>query len=111
MANARAFLRLAVLAPIALLVILFSIANRAPTTVSLDPFSREAPALAYTLPLYLIVLAAIGVGLIAGGIGAWLAQGRHRKAERSWRREAQTARADADRLRTSLASQASPPRS
>ncbi|MET0606824.1 MAG: lipopolysaccharide assembly protein LapA domain-containing protein [Beijerinckiaceae bacterium] len=111
MANARKLLKFAVLLPAAAAMILFSIANRAPVTLSLDPFNRETPAISFTLPLYLIVLAAIGVGVLAGGVGAWFAQGRHRKGERTWRREAQTARADAERLRVSLSSQASLPRS
>lgn len=104
MARLRLILKWLLIAPVAVIVVLFSIANRAPVTVSFDPIVREAPAVSATLPLYLVVLAAIALGLIAGGVGAWLAQGRHRKAERRLRRETQVLRADAERFRTSLAS-------
>ena len=103
MAGLRAFIRLAILAPIAAAVIIFAIANRAPVTVSFDPVSREAPIFALAMPLYLLVLIAIGLGVVAGGLGAWLAQGRHRKAERAHRREAQALRGEAERLRAALA--------
>ncbi|MBN9063975.1 MAG: DUF1049 domain-containing protein [Rhizobiales bacterium 65-9] len=103
MAKIRLILKWILIAPLAAIVILFSIANRAPVAVSFDPVSRDAPAYVATLPLYLVVLAAIGLGVIVGGLGAWFAQGRHRKAERRLRREAQTLRADVERYKNSLA--------
>ncbi|WP_342359506.1 LapA family protein [Terrarubrum flagellatum] len=107
----RSALKLILFAPIAAIVILFAIANRTAVTVSFDPVSRDAPALAYTLPLYLIVLIAIAIGVIAGGVGAWFAQGRHRKAARMLKREAHGLRADAERLKASLAARPSLPSS
>lgn len=103
MAQFRFILKWILIAPVAIVIVLFSIANRAPVTVSFDPIMREAPALSATIPLYLVVLAAIALGVIAGGLGAWFAQGRHRKAERTLRRETQILRADAERFKASLA--------
>ena len=53
----KAFLKALVLVPIALLIVLFSVANRAPVRVSLDPFSRDLPTLSYELQLFAVVLA------------------------------------------------------
>lgn len=90
------FLKALVLLPVALVVVALAIANRAPVRVSLDPFDTDAPAVALTVPLYAVVFAAVALGIIVGGIAAWAAQGKHRRARRSQRREI-------DRLRTESA--------
>jgi hypothetical protein len=89
-------------------VILLSVANRAPVTVSLDPFSKGAPELAVTVPLYALVLAAVALGMLIGGVAAWMAGGRQRQAGRASRREASRLRSEADRLRASLAASRDP---
>ena len=57
----KAFFKALVLVPVALVIVLFSVANRGPVRVSLDPFSRDLPMLSYEVPLFLVVLAAIAV--------------------------------------------------
>jgi hypothetical protein len=109
MGSLRAFAKILLIAPIAAAIIVFSVANRASVTVSFDPLARDGSGLSYAVPLYLLVLAAIGLGVLAGGLAAWLGQGRHRKAERSWRREAQGLRVEADRLKASLSARGSLP--
>lgn len=103
MTGLRTFLKLIVLAPVAAIIILFAVANRAPVTISFDPLGRDAPAFTATLPIYLVVLAAIALGVVAGGAGAWLGQRRHRKAARLFRREAQVLRADVEQMKASVA--------
>ena len=103
-----AFLKALVLLPIALVVILLAVANRAPVLVSLDPFAKGAPELGVTLPLYAIVLAALALGVVIGGVGAWLSAGRTRQVARTSRREAQRLRSEADRLRASIAGSRTP---
>ena len=89
----------AILLPVVAVAVLLSVANRTRVTIVLDPFSRDAPAVAYTLPLFAIVLGALAAGVLLGGIGAWLTQGKHRRAERQFRREAEAARVELARLR------------
>ena len=48
----RTFLKALILVPVAVLLVLFAVANRQWTGVSLDPFSSEPPALAIHLPLF-----------------------------------------------------------
>jgi len=104
----KAFLKALVLIPIALVIVLFSVANRAPVRVSLDPFSRDLPTLSYELPLFLIVLAAIFVGVFVGGLASWIAQGKHRKAARRGRREVEALRSETQALRSAVPDSALP---
>jgi len=87
----RKLLRWFVLAPLAILLVLLAVANRAPVTLSLDPFSREAPALALTLPLFVALFAAVALGVLIGGVAAGV--GRFR-----WRRRAKKAEREAEKL-------------
>ncbi|MCU4179417.1 LapA family protein [Bosea sp. BH3] len=104
----KAFLKALVLIPIALVIVLFAVANRAPVRVSLDPFSRDLPMLSYELPLFLVVLAAIFVGVLIGGLASWIAQGKHRKAARRGRREVEALRSETQALRSAVPDSALP---
>ncbi|WP_186418286.1 LapA family protein [Bosea sp. CS1GBMeth4] len=104
----KAFFKALVLVPVALLVVLFAVANRGAVRVSLDPISRDAPALAFDLPLFAVVLAALAVGILIGGFASWLAQGKHRKAARLNRREAEKLRSEAQSLRAAVPDSALP---
>ncbi len=81
------FIKMLIAIPAALAIVLFAIANRQIVRVSFDPFSRDVPSAFLDVPLFAVVLLGLGLGVVAGGIGAWLAQGRHRKAERQLKRE------------------------
>ena len=61
--------------------IAFAVANREPIAVSLPtlPIPIEAP-------LYLVALAAVAVGVVLGGTGAWLSAAPHRRRAREKRR-------------------------
>ncbi|MGO4667238.1 LapA family protein [Bosea sp. 2YAB26] len=104
----KAFFKALILVPVALAIVLFSIANRGPVRVSLDPFSRDAPTLAFDLPLFAVVLAAIAAGVLIGGLASWIAQGKHRKAARRNRREAEALRSEAQSLRAAVPDSALP---
>ena len=95
----RRFLRWVVGVPIVILVVGFAIANRRWVTLSLDPFSQEAPSVYLDLPLWLLFFAGILVGLIVGWSASWLAQGKWRKAARDSRAEVQTLQSELAELR------------
>ncbi len=97
------FLKALILLPIAILVVLLAVANRAPVTLSLDPFSQEAPEFSTQVPLFAVIFAAVMVGILIGGTASWLAQGKNRSARRRLRREANTLRNETERLRTQAA--------
>ena len=93
------FLKALILLPVAILIVLLAVANRAPVTLSLDPFSQAAPEFAFQLPLFAVIFAAIMVGILIGGTASWLAQGRNRKTRRQLRRETRPLRYETERLK------------
>lgn len=92
----RRLLSLAVLGPLGLALVVLSVTNRHPVTLRLDPFNEAAPALAVTWPFFAFLFAAAFVGLGVGATGVWIGQGRHRRAARLDRAEAEKWRAKAD---------------
>ena len=81
-----------ILIPLAVVIVALAIANRHAVTLSLDPLLADKPALAVTLPLFVILLLTLLLGVIVGGVASWLRQGK-------WRRAARRAEAEARRLR------------
>jgi uncharacterized integral membrane protein len=105
------FLRLLVLAVIAIVLILFAFANRQWVTVSFDPFdSAENAAFSIATPLFLVAIAAAMLGVIAGAAATWLSQGRHRRAARKNRAEANRWRTEAETLKGAQQGALAPPR-
>ncbi len=95
----RQLLKALILLPVAIVVVLLAVANRAPVVLSFDPFTPGAPLLSVTLPLFAILFLAVMLGVVIGGVAAWLTQARHRRAERRFKREAARLRAEGERLR------------
>ena len=92
------FLKGLVLVPVAILVILLAVSNRDPVRLSLDPFSPE-PVFSLTLPLYVILFGAVALGIVVGGIFAWLGQGHARRQVRHRGREIRRLEGETTRLR------------
>jgi hypothetical protein len=63
--------------PIVLIAAVIAVANRGAVVVSLDPFSRANPAIAFEMPLYLALFIVFGLGILLGASVA--AIGRFRK--------------------------------
>jgi uncharacterized integral membrane protein len=93
----RRFLKALVLLPVILVVVLLSVANRERVTVSFDPFSAGPPALGLELPLFVVLFAAVMIGVLIGGIAVWTTQGRYRRAARQHRRDLERLRAEVRR--------------
>ena len=102
------FLKALVLLPVAILVVLLAVANRAPVQLSLDPFSQEAPEFATQVPLFAVIFASVMLGVVIGGMATWLAQGKHRRARRQYRREAQHLKLETERMRAQSAPSGAP---
>ncbi len=96
--------------PIAVVLVLLAIANRGPVTLSLDPFSKAAPALSFTAPLFVFLLLAVMTGVFLGGVATWLKQGRHRRLERQYRKDAERYRSETEQLKSAMPSLPSPQR-
>ncbi len=76
-----------ILVPLAIIIVVFAVANRQEVTVSFDPFGGNEPALSRSVPLFVLILGLLIAGVIIGGIAAWLGQGRWRGAARRFERD------------------------
>jgi uncharacterized integral membrane protein len=83
----RKIIAAVILVPLAVVIIAFAVANRHVVTVSLDPFSAEHPAASLTLPLFALVVVLLVVGVLIGGMAAWLRQAKWRRTARRLERE------------------------
>ena len=92
----RKFLTALIVIPLGLILVAFAVANRHFVTVSFDPFISEDPSLSVTLPLFLLLILAGALGVLAGGCAVWFGQ-------RHWRRAARRNDADARAARLELA--------
>lgn len=96
----RTLFRLLVVLPVAIVIVLFAVANREPVKVSFDPFPGndiQGPAL--YAPLFLLLFLAGALGVLAGGVTVWFRQGRFRKQAREAKAEAAEARGRAEDMR------------
>ena len=89
--------------PFGAVVVALSVTNRKPVTVAFDPFRPEDPAYAVDVPLFALVLGALILGIVLGGVAVWLRQGVHRKAARLGRRETARLESERERLAADLA--------
>jgi hypothetical protein len=104
------FLKVAILLLCAIVLLGFAFANRDFVTVSFDPFaSADSAAFSIAAPLFAVVIVAAMLGVVAGALATWLSQGRHRRASRLSRVEADKWRAQAQALKTAPAHGASHP--
>ena len=84
-----------VVIPLLIIFVTFAVANRASVTVTFDPFDSVDPAFALKMPLFILILALLALGIVAGGLITWFGQ-------RKWRARARHAEADARSLREKL---------
>lgn len=108
----RKLVAIAILAPLAIVIVMFAVANREIITVSFDPFDSAQPAFALTMPLFMLIFALVALGVVVGGIAAWLRQHKWRMRARRAEAEARNLRArlDTQQLRRNVpALEASPP--
>ncbi len=92
----RKFFKVLVLVPLAVIFVVFAIANRRPVTVSFDPFNLATPSIGATLPLFVVIILVAILGVVAGSMATWL-------SNRHWRREARRHEEDAREARAELA--------
>jgi hypothetical protein len=91
----RKFVTFVILVPLAIVIVMFAVANREVITVSFDPFSAAAPAFSVKMPLFALIFVLVGLGVVIGGVAAWLRQHK-------WRSRARRAEGEARDLRGRL---------
>jgi uncharacterized integral membrane protein len=104
------FIKLVLIAIVAILLLAFAFANRQGVTVYFDPFpSGDIPAFAIPAPLFLVLIVTAALGVLAGGAATWFAQGKYRRAARLSRADADRWRAEAERAKAQAIAPAGPP--
>jgi uncharacterized integral membrane protein len=85
-----------ILVPLAIIIVAFAVANRQAVTVSFDPTSSTNPAYALPMPLFVLIFIVLILGVIVGGVAAWVKQS-------PWRRTARKLDVDIRELQEELA--------
>jgi uncharacterized integral membrane protein len=80
--------------PLIAVAAIFAIANREPITLDLWPFEASPQ-----LPLFVVLLACVGFGLVVGGLATWLSAAPARRRARQARRQVAELEREAVRLR------------
>ena len=86
------FVLIAVFVPLAIVLVALAVANRGGSAFTLDPFNPGNPALTWQLPLFVLLFAALALGIVIGSLTTWLKQGRYRKLARQRGQEAEVLR-------------------
>jgi len=92
------FLRRLILLVIAVVLIALMVANRHTASVALDPFRQGTPAPMIEAPMFVFLFAALMIGVVLGGIGAWMGQSKWRDLARRRTKETYRLRRDRERL-------------
>ena len=95
----KRIISLLILVPIAMVLIVLSVANRQSVTLALNPFDRSDQVMSVTLPFFVYLFGAIIIGMIIGSVATWWSQGKHRARARSSKKEAVKWHKEADRLK------------
>jgi uncharacterized integral membrane protein len=91
-----------VLVPLAIVILMFAVANREIVTVSFDPFNATAPAASVSVPLFVLIFVLVILGIIVGGVAAWLRQSGYRRAARQRDAEVSALRREIEALNSTL---------
>jgi uncharacterized integral membrane protein len=105
----RKIVTLAIVLPLAAVIIAFAVANRQLVTVSFDPFTSVNPAAALTFPLFILIFVLVILGVIIGGAAAWLRQAQWRRAARKLDGEVRHLQQELSALRNRSAAEAPAP--
>ncbi len=97
-----------IVVPLAVIIIAFAVANRQMVTVSFDPTSSTNPAYAATVPLFVLIFIVIIVGVVIGGVAAWLRQSPWRRTARKLDADVRALHDELEAIRRRFGTQAPP---
>src|SRR3981081_3611620 len=98
----RHIVRGLILVPLAFVITMFAVANRAPVLIGFDPFGAQPPMFAFVSPLYLALMAALILGVVVGGVAAWVSPGPNARRGRGLAAELKASRAETEALRRQI---------
>ena len=92
-----------IIMPLAIVIVVFAVANRQSVTVSFDPFALTSPAYAATLPLFVLIFVLVILGVLIGGAAVWIGQIRWRRTARKLDGEVRSLHQELDSIRRRFA--------
>lgn len=84
----KKIVNLVVLVPLALILIILSVANRQAVILTLNPFRQDDSLLSFSAPFFVFIFLAVIFGVLLGSFVTWLSQGKYRKRARTEAKEA-----------------------
>jgi uncharacterized integral membrane protein len=96
----KKIINVVVLVPVAIILIVLSVANRQTVTLALNPFNPADSVLSASAPFFVFIFLAVIFGLIVGSLATWFGQGKYRKRARNEAHEAVKWHAEAEKHRT-----------
>lgn len=96
------------LIPLCIVLVVFALANRHVAHVGINPFVPPDAAAGAGMPLFLIIYAALFLGIALGGVAVWWSQGVYRRALRQQRKRADQLEAELAGYRDRAAAAADP---
>ncbi len=106
----RKLVTIFILVPLAIVIVMFAMANRQGVTVSFDPFNNADPAFVMRMPLFVLIFVLTILGVLVGGVAAWLRQGKWRRVARKLDSDIVALRREIEMLSARLDSQNVRPR-
>lgn len=94
--------------PLAIVLIVLSVANRQSVTLALNPFQPDDTVLSWSAPFFVFLFLAVAFGIVIGSAVTWFTQGKHRKRARTEARSAVKWQAEADRRKAEANQVAAP---
>lgn len=97
------YIRYAIWGSLAIVLVSISLANRGPVTLTLmpDPVAEFVGwNMSVTLPVFVVILASIGAGLLIGYVFEWLREMRHRRDASAKGREVRNLERQVSKLKT-----------
>ena len=88
----RKLINIVIVLPLAVVLIVLSVANRQSVRFSLDPFNSVDPAISVTVPFFVFLFVALLTGIIIGWIANWISQRKYRLELRAKRSEVERSR-------------------
>ena len=84
----KKLVNLVILLPIAIILIVMSVANRQSVTMAFNPFDPSDQLLSVSAPFFVYLFAALIVGMLVGSAITWFTQGKYRKRAKAQKQEA-----------------------
>ncbi len=101
----KKLINIIIVLPIAIVLIVLSVANRQTVTMAFNPFEPGDQLLSLSAPFFVYLFGALILGMVIGSLATWWTQGKYRKKARQsardasrWQSEAGTQRKRADEL-------------